>query len=139
MSDLSSEPDLQRFRRPSPTGGPLACQICRRFASSTTATRMWTPAHASKAPRAKQLPASLLPKRTAAFVLVLRVQTGRKSRLYWITRLVSASTWRNTRRQAPTMPPRGNKTVLITGVGEGSARHLLYEGISRQDRSTNLR
>jgi hypothetical protein len=73
-------PRRQRFSRPSPAGGPFARQFCARFASSThDRPEMWLPADASKAARAKQLPAWLSAKRTAAFGSVPRARARRHS------------------------------------------------------------
>ena len=69
----------QRFRRPSPLGGPFGRQICARFVSSThDGPDMWTPAHASKAVRAKQLPAWLSEKKTAALGKALEAPAWRR-------------------------------------------------------------
>ena len=58
----------RRFVRPVLAIGPLERQICARSASLCMGRLdMWTPAHASKAARANQLPVSLSAKRTVAW------------------------------------------------------------------------
>jgi len=59
---------VERFCRPVAGGGPFVHRICSRPGSSTRQwPEKWTPAHASKAMKANQLPEWLSAKRTAAF------------------------------------------------------------------------
>ena len=59
----------QRFFRPVPAEGPLRApdSACASCLQTREWPEKWTPAHASKAACANQLPASLSTKRTAAF------------------------------------------------------------------------
>jgi hypothetical protein len=58
----------KRFREPVPAEGLLARRFRVHLTSSTRGwPQKWTPAHASKAAWANQLPVSLSAKRTAAF------------------------------------------------------------------------
>jgi hypothetical protein len=59
---------MHRFKEPVPAGCPLVRLIQRASGVfNARVAREVTPAHASKAGCANQLPASLSPKRTAAF------------------------------------------------------------------------
>ena len=57
------------------------------------------------------------------------VQTGRKTRRLLYHQGVPASSWRNTRRQAPAMPPRRNNTVPITGPAK-APRAIFHTKVS---------
>ena len=61
-------PRMHRFKEPVPAEDPIVRQTrVRRVSSTREEPEKWTPAHASKAACANQLPASLSAKRTAAF------------------------------------------------------------------------
>jgi hypothetical protein len=65
----------QRFEEPVPAEGLIVSEIRRASGVfNTRGAKEWTPAHASKAACADQLPASLSTKRTAAFGSALPVR-----------------------------------------------------------------
>jgi hypothetical protein len=68
-------PVVQRFKEPVPPQGPFEPRFRVHLASLTREwPEKWTPAHASKAVCANQLPVSLSAKRTVAFGSALRTR-----------------------------------------------------------------
>jgi hypothetical protein len=66
---------MRRFKEPVPAQGLIVSQIRRASGvSKARVAKERTPAHASKAACANQLPVSLSPKRTAAFASPLLVR-----------------------------------------------------------------